>query len=86
MPGEVASDVVLPGSVVSELDTEPDCHPPICPSGGRLANRSFAVPEGAVLPGGVLGVEVDVVGDGDLGDPGLGRQGGIDVDRNVAVG
>ena len=77
---------VLPAAVVGQLDPETDRDAVRGPALGRLADDPLPVVERRVRVGRRAGLEVDVIGDRELGDPALERRRGVDVDRDVAVG
>jgi hypothetical protein len=82
---QVVADVGLPGPVVGQFDAEPD-RTPWGPSARPHLGRPLAIREGRVGEGLGARLEVDVVGDGDLGDATLERGRSVDVDGDVAVG
>ncbi len=82
----MVADVAFPRSVVGELDAEADLDALRTPSFGSAADDPFAVLERRERERRRARLEIDVVGDRDLGDPALecGRR--VVVDRDVAVG
>ena len=80
------ADVGLPRSVVGQLDPEADLDALRTPSFGGAADDPLAVLERREREGRRAGLEIDVVGDRDLGDPALERRRRVVVDRDVAVG
>ena len=86
VPREVLPDVRLPRPVVGQLDTEPDRHALRPPALGGLPDHPLAVLERGVPERRRAGLEVDVIGDRELGDPAFERGCGVDVDHDVAVG
>ena len=81
----MGANVGLPAPVVGELRAEPDDHALPRPALGGAANHALAVVVARVLEGRVARVEVDVVGDRDLGDAALDGQLRVHVDRDGAV-
>ncbi len=84
--GQVVADVGFPFPVVGQLDPEPDADALRCPALGGVADDPFAVGERRVAEGRGARLEVDVVGDRDLGDPALDGGRRVGVDRDAAVG
>ena len=82
---EVVADVGLPSAVVRQLDAEPDRDAAIGPALGGLADDPLALLERRESVGRRAGLEVDMVGDRDLGDAPLDGLCRERVDRHVAV-
>ena len=73
MAGEVLADVGFPRAVVGEFDAEADLDALRSPAFGGATDDPLAVLERREREGRRSRLEVDVVGDGDLGDPPLER-------------
>ena len=85
MIAQVLADIVGPPTIPGNLDTEPNGQAAIGPALGRFPDGALAIGERHVPIRRRAGLEVDVVGDRDLGDTafdGLRRE---DVDRHLAV-
>src|SRR5579862_574942 len=85
MPAEMIPEGVRPARVPGHLDPEPDRHAAWPPALGGLADDALAIRIRHVAPGRVAPVEVDVVGDRDLGQALLDRQRSVDIDRDPRV-
>ncbi len=83
---QVLPDLGLPLRLVRHLDAEADVEPAVRPARGGVADLALARRERRERVGGGARVEVEVVGDGDLGDAPFDRRGAVGVDRRVAVG
>ena len=86
VPLEMIADRGLVAVVVRDLDAEPDRDAARAPALGGLADDPLAGRERDEVEGGRARVEVDVIGDRDLGDAALDGLGGVGVDRDIAVG
>ncbi len=86
MAAQVLADVRLPRAVVRELDAEPDRHALGTPALGRVTDLALALLVGGVRVGGLTGLEVEVVRDGDLGDTAFDRLAGVLVDVGRRIG
>jgi hypothetical protein len=86
MPCEMVADVRLPRPIVGQLHPEPDRDTLRPPALGRLADDPLPIVERRVGERRGSWLEVDVVRDGEFGDPTLERRGRVDVDGDVAVG
>src|SRR5436190_14666067 len=86
VPGQVVADVLLVGPVVGDLDPEADRDAVPRPALRSVSRDPFALGEGREREGRRARHEIDMIGDGELGDPALDGFGRVRVDRDVGVG